>query len=127
MTEVNKSTPQAKFTPQNVLNNSYDADFDVTVVELLGYDPVNDLLRRVRLDESGNLFMTERPYSVRIAYSGVNPVYIGEAVPGSLTSEAKWKIKKLTYSGDNVSSILWADGNNKYDNIWDNRAILDYS
>lgn len=51
--------------------------------------------------------------------------YIGKAVLGSATSSAVWQIKRLdTTSG---LSKLWADGNDNFDNIFDNRASLSYS
>lgn len=51
--------------------------------------------------------------------------YIGNAVIGSATSGALWQIKRL----DTTSGLtkLWADGNDNFDNIWDNRASLSYS
>lgn len=52
--------------------------------------------------------------------------YIGVAPIGSAGSGAVWQIKKMTVSGT-VTSITWADGNNSFDNIWDNRAALSYS
>ena len=52
--------------------------------------------------------------------------YLGFAAPNSLTSLAIWRIQKIVVSGT-VTSILWADGNNKFDNIWDNRASLSYN
>jgi len=55
-----------------------------------------------------------------------NTTYVGEAVIGTATSKAKWRIKKLTTSGT-VTQILYADGNDNFDNIWDNRTSLDYS
>ncbi len=53
--------------------------------------------------------------------------YIGYAKPGTATSAASWQIKKISYSGNNTTSILFADGNTKFDNVWDNRAALSYS
>jgi hypothetical protein len=53
-------------------------------------------------------------------------IYFGKAAFASATSGAVWKIKKMSLSG-NVWSTTWADGNNNYDNIWDNRASLTYS
>lgn len=51
--------------------------------------------------------------------------YIGEAAFGSPTSSAVWRIKRLTLTGD--SFVLdWAEGNDNFDNIWDNRASLTY-
>lgn len=65
----------------------------------------------------------------RLDYTGGpagSPVYIGWALPGSLTANAVWKITKLTYSGTDLVSQVWADGNTKFDNVWDNRASLTY-
>lgn len=61
---------------------------------------------------------------------GDSPVYIGyaqSASPTTPTDEAIWKIVRLTYDGDNVEAIEYADGNSKFDNVWDDRATLDYS
>lgn len=54
--------------------------------------------------------------------------YVGYAAPGSLTSAAVWRIVRITYdANDNPTVVEWADGNNGFDNIWDNRAALSYS
>ena len=55
--------------------------------------------------------------------------YLGEACFGAATSSAIWRITRLTYSGtDNADITLeYADGNDEFDNIWDNRATLNYS
>jgi hypothetical protein len=51
--------------------------------------------------------------------------YIGEAAPASSTSAPVWRIRKLdTTAGVN---LLYADGNIKFDNVWDNRASLTYT
>jgi len=67
--------------------------------------------------------------TVRIEYdANSNPIYLGEAGVGVATSEAKWRIRKLTYDANsNLLSITWANGNTKYTNVWDDRAILTYS
>ena len=52
--------------------------------------------------------------------------YIGEADPGSLTSNASWRIKRIVETGPD-SEITWADGDSDFDNIWDNRLSLSYS
>jgi len=50
--------------------------------------------------------------------------YLGTAKPGTATSAASWRVKKVTNaSGD----IVWADGDDSYDNVWDDRASLSYS
>lgn len=52
--------------------------------------------------------------------------YVGEADPGSLTSEAVWRIKKVTsVSGD--ISVEWADGSSTFSQVWDDRLSLSYS
>ena len=50
-------------------------------------------------------------------------VYIGKAVPASLTSGAVWQIKRI----DTLGNILFAGGVATFTKIWDNRASLSYS
>lgn len=56
--------------------------------------------------------------------------YIGWAIPGSNTTDgkadARWKIKKIDET-TNPTVIGYADGNDNYDNVWDDRASLSYS
>ena len=55
--------------------------------------------------------------------------YVGRAAPGSATSAAVWQISRVVVvvGPPNTTTITWADGNNKSDNIWDDRAALSYS
>jgi len=54
--------------------------------------------------------------------------YIGEADPGSATSSAVWRIKRMDESSTNPDLIIkWASGNDNFDKIWDNRLSLSYS
>lgn len=63
-----------------------------------------------------------------LEHGASGPVYIGEAIVGSSQSNSVWKIKKLTYDGSgNLAATLFADGNDNFDNIWDDRASLSYS
>jgi len=52
--------------------------------------------------------------------------YIGKSGHGSSTSSAVWQIKKILTSGT-VTTISYADGNDSYDNVWDDRSSLTYS
>lgn len=52
-------------------------------------------------------------------------IYLGTAIPGSLPSEAKWLIKKITISGGSVS-ILMANGSSESNQIWNDRSTLTY-
>lgn len=62
-------------------------------------------------------------YTTRIVTVGAL-TYIGNAPIGSATSAAVWQIKRLETPG---LTKLWADGNDNFDNVWDNRASLSYS
>lgn len=71
---------------------------------------------------------TTDDYITYIDYdSGTNPVYIGRAEPGTATSAAGWQIRKITYSGDDPTTVLFADGTNEYIKVWDDRATYTYS
>ena len=52
--------------------------------------------------------------------------YIGKSGHGLSTSSAVWQIKKILTSGT-VTTISYADGNDNYDNVWDDRSSLTYS
>ena len=57
-----------------------------------------------------------------------NVIYIGRADIGNATSGAKWQIRKMTYDAvGNLLTIQFANGNDGYTSIWDNRASLSYS
>lgn len=55
-----------------------------------------------------------------------NTTYIGAAKMGASTSDAVWQITKISISGT-VTTFAYADGDDNYDNIWDNRTELSYS
>lgn len=63
--------------------------------------------------------------------TGAGFIYIGEADPGTATSSALWRIKRIEVvidvGGREDLSTLWADGNASFDNIWDDRLSLSYS
>jgi len=65
-------------------------------------------------------------YSTRFEEIG-SVTYVGDAVIGTNTGSANWKIKRITESGTTYIETLWADGNEAFDNVWDNRASLSYS
>lgn len=50
-------------------------------------------------------------------------VYHGLAKPGTATSAAAWRILAEDTSGN----ILYADGDDNFDNVWDNYSSLSYS
>ena len=54
-----------------------------------------------------------------------NTTYIGEAKFEAATSDAVWQITKILEAGT-LTSILTADSDLRFDNIWDNRTSLTY-
>lgn len=59
---------------------------------------------------------------------GSNPIYIGRSPQNTPTSTAGWQIQKITYDGsNNPLTVTWANNNDRFDQIWDNRASLTYS
>ncbi len=67
----------------------------------------------------------EVQYNKLIDVSGVY-TYVGEALPGTGTSEAKWRIKRIEELGDDYN-ILWANGTSDFDKVWNDRATFTYS
>ncbi len=98
----------------NVLTLTYDTSLmDDTDDLLIFYD-----------DPAAAQLISQSNYAVRTATSG-DITYVGQAAIGSLTSSAVWQIKKLDETSGSI--ITWADGDDSFDNIWDNRASLTYS
>lgn len=64
--------------------------------------------------------------TVRIDEVSASVMYIGEAAIPLDESKPFWRIRKFNKTG-NVTQMLWADGNELYDNIWADRASLSYS
>jgi len=53
--------------------------------------------------------------------------YRGDALPGTATSAASWRVQRLTIQSDTDTEVVFADGDDDFDNIWDNRLSLGYS
>jgi hypothetical protein len=77
--------------------------------------------------------MTLSDGSHKIIYDADDhPLYEGRALRiGADTTDAIWKIKKYVWASGSggkwvMTAELWADGNQLYDNIWDNAALLIY-
>lgn len=74
--------------------------------------------RRLKYTQSVPLAMQVDPASSTVTY-------IGQAKPGTATSSALWRVKKIDTTTGTV--ITFADGDDLFDNVWDNRASLPYS
>jgi len=107
-----KPPTKIKYSSQEIDNLSFDEDFGLKMVENAGFDGIQ--LQRLN---ASNL-------NIQIEYDGSNnPIYLGFAAPGSLTTEAKWQIRYLTFDvNNNVTSMSYANGTPNFDKKWNKRA-----
>jgi hypothetical protein len=72
-----------------------------------------------------NVVSQKKALSVQVDDVGGTVLYIGEATAGTATSSGSWRIKKVTFTGDDVS-IQWA-ASGEFALVWDNRLSYTYS
>lgn len=65
--------------------------------------------------------------SKQVDFIDDNHIYIGEANPGSAFGAAVWRIKYIVIMSDGDVSVTWADGDDSFDNVWNNRVSYNYS
>lgn len=83
--------------------------------------------KREHLDVINAKAIADKGLTMAIEYSGNNPIYVGEAAPGTPKSSSAWRIKKITWSGSNPTDIQWADGTAEFTKEWDERSNYTYS
>ena len=107
-----KPPTKIKYSQQEILNQSFDEDYGLLVVEGAGFDGINS--QRIN---ASNL-------NIQIEYDGSNnPIYLGFAAPGSLTTEAKWQIRFLTFDvNNNITTVSYANGTPNFDKKWSLRT-----
>ena len=66
-----------------------------------------------------------RRFDIQVTDS--NKIYIGLASTSIATSSALWQIRRVTLASNVPNAIEWADGNQVFDNVWDDRDSLSYS
>ncbi len=113
---------------------AFDGPFQVTagISKLVGSSDLTDFEanykptgNRTMFNYAGATVLTGDPARVIDEYSST-VLYVGVAIPASVTSAAVWQITRYTTTGT-VMAQAYADGNAKFDNIWDNRTSLSYS
>ena len=118
MAQPTKPAHQTKYSSQNILNNSYDEDFGVNIVELLSYDPIGDVLKRVTTNAMGEYITND------VAEPSATLTYVGKE-----DADVDWYIQSVdTTSG---TSIRFATETNNptyttYSTAWTDRATLIY-
>lgn len=68
----------------------------------------------------------EVPMVVNIDEASATVTYFGYAKPGTATSDAFWRIKKITESGT-TTITTFANGADTFVNVWNDRLTLAYS
>lgn len=67
-------------------------------------------------------------YTIRIQWDvNDNPIYVGWAMPGTLTSVTEWRIMRITWVAGNPTEVEWAEGQSSFSYEWDERAAYAYS
>lgn len=64
-------------------------------------------------------------YQKEIDFVGNDVIYKADAVPGSDLSGAVWRIRKLTFVGEDIKE-RWANGSAAFDKVWADRATYTY-
>ncbi len=63
----------------------------------------------------------------KMEYSGGQIIYLGQAQPGTLSSELGWQIQKFTYSGSDLTDVQFANGSRGFNFEYDERASYTYA
>lgn len=85
-------------------------------------DPLSPL--NVTIVDGGNDNFTTQVDNVSTSLM----TYIGKAAVGASTASAVWQIQRVDESGTPITVVIkWADGDDSFNNIWNNRTSLSYS
>lgn len=71
-------------------------------------------------------YVQDVPLKKIIDEESATVTYICEAAPSVTTSQALWRIRKIDTT-TNPTTIFFADGNDLFDNVADDRVSLSYS
>lgn len=112
---------------------------NVTNTQTTGAVTVQSTPNEVELTSTNNaVAVTTNPVTAVVSNSGPevyeqaydfvsNTVgYRGDAAAGTATSQAKWRIRKVTISGS-ITTIEFAGGLASFDKVWDDRLTYGYS
>lgn len=76
-----------------------------------------------------NTYTVPAPLTTEVDYNGTsNPVYVGKAAAGAITTDPMWQIEYITYNASgNVLTVQWAPNYRTFGDIWASRDSLSYS
>lgn len=116
-----QGAPATELSTQEILNKSFDRLFEVLAFELLGRN--GNTVQTIGTDLRGALDV-QGAFQFNEDSGDSNLLYIGEAEIGAATSSASWRIYRIDLtSGINIK---YADGDEQFNNIYDNRESLTY-
>ena len=67
----------------------------------------------------------EVKYSKRVDFVDPDIIYKGEAAPGSTEDAQSWRIKKITFVGEDIKEE-WAEGTAEFNKVWSSRESYNY-
>ena len=84
---------------------------------------------KAQVDALNALEFLQGDKAIRTDEQPTGTTYIGRAHPGAATADAVWQISRVVVVAGPppTTTITWADGDSKSNNIWDDRAALSYS
>lgn len=96
---------------------------DLTPTDDGVYIADKDTGNKLKIDANGAVSISVQETSLRFDQVSSSVLYLGEGTFGALDNEAKWKIKKIVITGNNVDI---KNASNTYNQVWTNRTGLAY-
>ena len=81
--------------------------------------------RRLPIALDGSMFLTAR--SATVLAGAIQTIYLGYAHPGSQEVAAVWMVQRITVEADGSTATLFADGKALFNQVWADRASLNYT
>ena len=109
MAKVNQRSRPYINTIDDIVNKSFDGEFDISLTEPVGYDGAS--MQRTLADSLNHIVSTVG-----------TATYVCLAAPGTAADTAKWQVFKIDTSSGVV--VTYADGDSNFDNIATDPASL---
>ena len=72
------------------------------------------------------MIIDEENYIIFIDEPNPTTTYVGKAVRGASASMDVWQIKKVVKINTKEHRILWADGDDGFNKVWNDRSTYTY-
>jgi len=103
-----QTQPGNKHSTQNILNWSFDPDFNLLAISLIGYD--GSVMRRIKVDSNGNLIIGESALPTGAATSDKQDTQttLLQGIAGMIPSV--YDYISLTYTDTNLTGVVFKTG-----------------